>query len=81
MNTAYDWITVLAFSGLIVLFLHRSDRPERPDDALWRYLLAGAGCAAVNWLGNGDHHLAAIAAGVALTAFVLFALKPFGKRR
>jgi hypothetical protein len=84
METAYDWLTILVFAGLIVLFLQRSQ--GEPKDYLWQYLLASVGCAATNYLGNeaikledSSYHLAAVALGVATLAFIWFALKPFDR--
>jgi Ca2+/Na+ antiporter len=78
METAYDWITVGIFAGLIVLFMQRStNQDESVDDPLWMYLAAGVGCGVANFLGNKEMHLPAILAIVATLAFVLHFLKPF----
>ena len=50
METPYDWVTVMAFAVLIVLFLQRSQ--GEPRDHLWQYLVASVGCAVTNYLGN-----------------------------
>jgi len=81
MTTLYDWITVAVFSGLIVLFLHRSDRASASQDPMFPYLVASAGCALVNWLGNEGHHLIAGLAGLGLGLFIWRILHPFGRRR
>jgi len=82
METAYDWLTILVFAGLIVLFLQRSQGEAR--DHLWQYLLAAIGCAVTNYLGNeaikADDlmwHLGAGASGLATLAFIWLALRPF----
>lgn len=82
MQTIYDWVTLAIFAGLIVLFLQRSttDRAEK-DASLIYYLGAGVGCAAVNYLGNHQQNLAAIALLVATVGFILFFLKPFKWKR
>jgi hypothetical protein len=80
METAYDWITVGIFAGLIVLFMQRSTTESAPDDIhdpLWMYLAAGAGCALANYIGNEGQHLLAILAIAGTLAFVLHFLKPF----
>lgn len=84
METAYDWITIIVFAGLIVLFLQRSQGVAR--DHLWQYLVAAVGCAGTNYLGNEaiklgqpGYHIAAIGLGVATLAFIWFALQPFGE--
>lgn len=84
METAYDWLTILVFAGLIVLFLQRSQ--GEPRDYLWQYLLASVGCAVTNYLGNeaikledNTYHLGAIALGIATLAFIWIALKPFDR--
>ncbi|MFA7439355.1 MAG: XrtV sorting system accessory protein [Sphingomonadaceae bacterium] len=83
METAYDWITVGIFAGLIVLFLQRSVGPER--DRMWPYFVASVACAVINQIGNkavenGDslYHVAAIAGILAILAFVHYTLRPFG---
>ncbi|WP_416908760.1 MAG: XrtV sorting system accessory protein [Polymorphobacter sp.] len=85
METPYDWLTILVFAGLIVLFLQRSQ--GEPRDFLWQYLLASVGCAVTNYLGNEAikledslYHLAAVATGGATLAFIWFALKPFDQQ-
>lgn len=83
MKTIFDLLTVGMFAGLIVLFLQRSvDQPEDQPyaDHLWQYLVAGAGCATANWLGNEGYTLPAVAVIVAILAFIFYVLKPFGNR-
>ena len=84
METPYDWITIIVFAGLIVLFLQRSQGIAR--DYLWQYLVAAIGCAGTNYLGNeaiklgnNGYHVAAIALGIGTLAFIWFALQPFGE--
>ena len=80
METAYDWITVAIFAGLVVLFMQRSvsDQPEDPDDSIWLYLGAGLGCAVANYVGNEGYHFVAIPIVIATVLFILKYLKPFG---
>jgi hypothetical protein len=82
METPYDWVTVMAFAGLIVLFLQRSQ--GEPRDHLWQYLIASVGCAVTNYIGNEAMKSGAIAlhAGALLLfaatlGFVWRVLKPF----
>ena len=79
METAYDWIAIAAFAYIIVLFMQRSTSKEQPKshDSLISYLIAGVGCAAVNYAGNNGYHLIAFALIAATAGFVLYALKPF----
>ena len=84
METPYDWITIIVFAGLIVLFLQRSQ--GAPRDHLWQYLVAALGCMGTNYFGNeaikqGEtgYHVAAIGLGIATLAFIWFALKPFSE--
>jgi hypothetical protein len=84
METPYDWITILIFAGLIVLFLQRSQGVAR--DHLWQYLVAAVGCAVTNYLGNeamknGEllWHLGAVGLGLATLAFIWFQLRPFSE--
>lgn len=83
LSTIYDWLTVAIFAGLIVLFLQRSMQ-DAPTDKLWHYLVASAGCAVTNYLGNqaietGDilFHVAAAAVIVATGAFIFYFIRPF----
>jgi len=77
MQTIYDWVTVALFCALVTLFLHRSVDVEEPRDSLWQYLVASAGCALTNWLGNEGHDALAIGA-LALTLYYIHrVLKPF----
>jgi len=82
METVYDWLTILVFAGLIVLFLQRSQGVAR--DHLWQYLLASVGCAVTNYLGNEAvklddalWHLGAVATGITTLAFIWLSLRPF----
>ena len=66
------------FAGLIVLFLQRatSERAEK-DVSLFYYLIAGAGCAVANYLGNHDQDLLAWLLLGATAGFIVYYLKPF----
>ncbi|MBC7285129.1 XrtV sorting system accessory protein [Hoeflea sp.] len=80
METVYDWLTVATFAFLIILFLHRSVDVEQPRDHLWQYLVAGAGCAVTNWLGNRGMPVVAVAAFLTTLAFIYYTLHPFSFR-
>lgn len=77
MNTVYDWLTVAAFGGLVVLFLHRSVDGEKGRDHAIQYVLPVLGCPAANYLGNHGYDLLAIAILLAIGVYVAFVLKPF----
>ncbi len=51
METAYDWISLAIFAGIIVLFLQRSSM-ENPPDRMIDYLPPAIGCAVANQAGN-----------------------------
>jgi hypothetical protein len=83
LHTIYDWLTVAIFAGLIVLFLQRSMQ-DAPTDKLWHYMVASAGCAVTNYLGNqavdtGEliFHIAAVGVIVATGAFIVYFIRPF----
>lgn len=79
MDTAYDWITVMIFAGLIVLFLQRSTSGRAPqeNDSIFLYVGAGLGCAVANYLGNHDYPWLAIPLLIATVAYIYYMLKPF----
>jgi hypothetical protein len=80
MESVYDWVTVGLFAGLVVLFLQRStgDDEEHHKDSILLYLVAGAGCAAANFLGNKGMHIPAVLLIVGTVVFIGYFLKPFG---
>lgn len=75
MSTIYDWLTVLTFCGLAVLFLQRSAADE-PQDEMWQYLPPAVGCMLVNYVGNEGQDVAALAGLAAVIAYIYFVLKP-----
>ncbi|MBP6030361.1 MAG: hypothetical protein KA533_02920 [Sphingobium sp.] len=75
METIYDWIALIAFAGLIVLFLQRSSMDE-PPDTVWHYLPPAIGCALSNYLGNEGMAIPAILTLVAVGAYIVMVLKP-----
>lgn len=81
METIYDWVSLVIFAGLVVLFLQRSvgERAEK-DASLLYYLAAGVGCAVANYFGNHGQDLVAIVLLAATVAFIIFCLKPFKLR-
>jgi len=64
METIYDWITVIIFGAITVLYLHRSSQ-ENPPDRVYHYLPPSGGCVAgqstgqfrPDVAGNSDHRL------------------------
>lgn len=91
METIYDWLTVMIFAGLIVLFLQRSTGEAEPQDSIWQYLAASVACAVANYVGNdkdgnisaaiGDtaHHLLAVVIIVGVLVYIYYVLKPFDR--
>jgi len=75
VETAYDWITLALFGGLIVLFLERSSKDE-PTDHLWQYIIPAIGCAIANYAGNHGQTLVAIAIIVGVIGYIHVVLKP-----
>lgn len=82
MNTVYDWVTVIIFAGLIVLFLQRStsEAEENENDSIILYLGAGVACAVANYLGNHGFAWLAIPLIAATVAYIVYWLKPFAPR-
>ena len=79
MSTVYDWITMLIFGGLVVLFLQRSVGPAHSSDKIYHYLPPALGCAIADYLGNNDQRVAAIALTIAVVGYILLVMKPFDK--
>jgi hypothetical protein len=79
METAYDWVSVTIFGGLIVLFMSRATSEDDDEAALSiaPYLFAGLGCAVGNYFGNQENHpLAVFILGATLVGVVHF-VHPF----
>ena len=75
METAYDWVTVGLFAGLVVIFLQRSVGQDSPKDTVWHYLPPALACAGANYFGNDGQHVIAIALIIATVAYILFVLQ------
>ena len=79
MKTPYDWLTVALFVGIAWLFLRRAMGHEPFDALLLRFFPPAAGCALANHLGNGGHHVAAIALLAAVAGYVWIVSRPIGE--
>jgi hypothetical protein len=73
METIFDWLTVILFGGLAVLFLQRSSM-EEPRDKIWHYIPPAIGCATVNYLGNHGQVYLATAGLVLVMAYIFYVL-------
>ena len=78
METAYDWITVGIFAGLIVLFLQRSTAEVQVDRVI-DYLPPAVLCALANYLGNNGYHILAVPMIVTIPIYVWIVLKPLSR--
>jgi len=74
VETIWDWITVIAFSGLVTLLLQRSAE-ETPRDELWHYAPPAVGCAVANYLGNEGYDLFAAILLVGVVVYIFTVLK------
>jgi hypothetical protein len=79
MQTVYDWLTLALFAALIVLFVQRSMNRGMTVSPL-HYLIAGAGCALVNYLGNEGMHLAGLLTLAGVIAYSQLTLDPLSLR-
>ncbi len=77
METIFDWVTVIIFGGMIVLFLHRSTTDEAPRDHIIQYLPPSLGCAIANYFGNQGQVQLAAAVVIGVIIYVAIVLKPF----
>lgn len=75
MQTVFDWLSLVVFAGLAVLFLQRSMDGEGME-RIWLYLPPAIGCAGANWLGNNGYTLPAVAVLVLSVSYVFYVLKP-----
>lgn len=74
METVYDWVTMIAFAGLIIVFLQRSSM-DNPPDEVWHYLAPAVGCAAANYAGNEGYDVIAIIVLIGVVAYAIKVLK------
>lgn len=77
MTTAHDWITLILFSILLVIFLQRSTGPAVRGDHILLYAPPAIGCAVANYLGNHDNEVLALLLEFAVVTYVIVALKPY----
>jgi len=75
MQTPFDWLTLIVFTGLVVLMLHRS-MVEKPVDKLWHYAPPAVGCAVVNYIGNDGYVVFAIVGLIAVILYIMVVLRP-----
>ena len=75
METAYDWVTVAIFAGLITLFLQRSAMAD-PVDSIYHYLPPAVGCAVANYFGNQGDNAVAIVIILAVLGYIWLVLRP-----
>ena len=76
MKTAYDWITVMIFAGLVTHFLHTSSKPGATDLSMWHYLVPCVGCGVANWLGNEGWDAAAVGMIAATLGYIFYFFRP-----
>lgn len=74
MATIWDWLTIIAFAGLVTLLLQRSTEAELRDK-LWQYAPPAIGCATANYVGNEGHDLLAAALLIAVIVYIFVVLK------
>ncbi|AKH42808.1 hypothetical protein FHS61_000581 [Altererythrobacter atlanticus] len=79
MSTVFDWLSVLIFCGLAILYLQRSIAPPSRQDRVIAYLPPALGCAAGNYLGNEGYDWAAYALLAATGAYIIVILKPISR--
>ena len=87
MQSLFDWISILIFAGLVVLYLQRSMAEGPPTDRIAHYAPPAVGCAAGNFVGNQgvtdarpELQLLAAAILVAVVVYIFQVLKPLGGR-
>jgi hypothetical protein len=72
MNTVSDWVTIIIFAGLVTDFLQQSADENARETPLWQYLVAAAGCALANWLGNSGQAIASVAVIAVTLGFIIY---------
>ncbi len=84
LKTPFDWLSVLVFAGLAVLFLHRSTSNEEPKDNILMYAPPAIGCMFANYVGNQEdlpyHDLIGGLILAAVVGYIFHILKPFPRK-
>lgn len=75
MRTIFDWLSLVLFAALAILFLRRSVEGESVR-SMWKYLPPAIACAVGNYVGNNGQALLAVLFFGFAVAFGLFVLKP-----
>ena len=76
MESVFDWLTVIIFGGLAVLFMQRSAGPRPEKDRMLHYLPPALACGTANTLGNHGWTLVSVVLMTATVAYVWIVLKP-----
>ena len=80
MQTVFDWLSVLMFGALALLFLKRSMEGESVM-AMWNYLPPALLCAAADYAGNHEFSALALLLFAMFLAYMVFVLKPIDWNR
>ena len=76
MSTYWDWISVILFAILAIIFLQRSIGPAKQGDHVVDYLPPAAAFALANWLGNeGQPYIASFTLLLG-SVYMWFRIKP-----
>jgi hypothetical protein len=81
MDTIYDWVAMILFGIIAIIFLQRSVGPARESDKIYHYLPPALCCAASDYLGNHGEGLWAIILAILVVGYVLFVIKPLDQLR
>ena len=84
MTTPFDFVSILIFAVLAVIFLHRSAQAAPRDRPLWGYALAALACAAGDVAANAGRKLIGtllLLGAVGLTGWILLASSARDKKR
>lgn len=79
MKTVFDWLTVVIFAGLAVVYLQRSVGERSSHDAVWKYLPPAAACMMANQVGNAGWSVPATLLMFVTLIYIWFVIRPLDR--
>ena len=76
MRTVFDFVSIAVFAAVAVMFIQAVVTERVKLKQVWKYGLAGAGCALANHLGDDGLRIEAVFVALLTVAFALLVLLP-----